>query len=214
MDADFWKQRWVEGQIGFHRDEVHPDLLAYGEDLTDGAGVLVPLCGKSLDLLWLAERVPTVGVELSEIAVRQLFTEHGLKPEIESFGPITRYRSGQLVVLQGDLFEVTTEHLPFPVDRCWDRAALVALDPARRPRYAARLPALLRAPWRILLNAFTYDPDVMDGPPHSVPEVEVRALYAPAVVDVLDERDELTERFAQRGHTWWRTQVYRIEHAP
>lgn len=211
MDPEFWRARWREGRIGFHRAEVHPDLLRHGELLTDGAGVLVPLCGKSVDLPWLAARVPVVGVELAEEAVAQLHEEHGLAPEVERVGPFTAWRTPNLVVLQGDLFDLRPEHLPHPVDRAWDRAALIALDQDRRRRYAAQLRDLLAPAGRILLEALTYDPHVMEGPPHSVPDSEVVELYAGASIEQLDVRDALDDRWRAAGHSWWRTTVWRID---
>jgi len=210
MDPEFWHARWREGKIGFHQDQVHADLLAHADRVTDGVAVLVPLCGKSVDLPWLAARLPTVGVELSEIAVAQLFEELGVEPTIDDLGPIRRYRSGDLTVLQGDLFDVMPAHLPAGLDRVWDRAALVALDPPRRRRYAAYLRAVIPS-GRLLLNSFTYDPSVMEGPPHSVSSDEIRTLYAGARIALIDERDELTERFRDLGHSWWQTQVHQID---
>lgn len=209
MDPEFWRSRWREGKIGFHQDRVHPDLLAHADQVLDGAAVLVPLCGKSVDLPWLAERLPTVGVELSEIAVTELFAEHGLVPAIDQVEGMRRFRAGSLTVLLGDFFDLRPAHLPSGIDRVWDRAALVALDPSRRQRYAAHLRALLPT-GRVLLNSFVYDPSVMEGPPHSVPPSELAAIYPNATIDRLDDREELTERFRELGHAWWRTQVHRI----
>lgn len=213
MEPEFWRQRWEEGRIGFHRQEVHPDLIRFEAELTGGRGVLVPLCGKSLDLVWLASRLPVLGVELAEQAVEQFFQEQGLVPQVDQVGAFRRYRADRLVILCGDIFDLRPQDLPFEVDRVWDRAALVALDPPRRRRYAQHLTSLLGR-GRILLNAFSYDPQVMGGPPHSVPEAEVRELYAGASVTVLDDREELTERSRELGHSWWRTQVYRLELSP
>jgi thiopurine S-methyltransferase len=210
MDPEFWKAKWRAGQIGFHQPEVHADLLRFGEAVVDGAGVLVPLCGKSVDLPWLAARTPTVGVELSELACAQLFEEHGLTPSVDQDGPFVRWRAGDLVVLQGDVFDLTPARLPFPVDRVWDRAALVALDPGRRRRYAAHLRALLPPGGRLLLNAFAYDPAVMDGPPHAVDEDEIAALFAGDLLQVLAVSDEVGDRFRAIGHTWWRTTVHLV----
>ena len=45
MERDFWLQRWKEGQIGFHRDQVMPLLESHWPSLRLPAGsrVLVPL---------------------------------------------------------------------------------------------------------------------------------------------------------------------------
>ncbi|HHQ40879.1 MAG TPA: thiopurine S-methyltransferase, partial [Chromatiales bacterium] len=83
MEPEFWLARWEAGQTGFHRGEVNPLLLAHWDALgvPEGGTVFVPLCGKSRDMAWLAGRGhPVVGVELSPIAVRGFFAEHGLEP--------------------------------------------------------------------------------------------------------------------------------------
>ena len=58
MDADFWHARWQENRIGFHLPQTHYLLVRYWPVLQAGPGerVLVPLCGKSLDMLWLLEQ--------------------------------------------------------------------------------------------------------------------------------------------------------------
>ncbi len=55
MDALFWSRRWENRQLALHRSEVHPALLRHGALLSGRSRVLVPLCGKSIDLWWLAE---------------------------------------------------------------------------------------------------------------------------------------------------------------
>src|SRR5450830_150029 len=85
MDSQFWRERWARNQIGFHLPEVNPYLQRHWPllALAQGAKVLVPLCGKSLDLVWLASQGHRVlGVELSEQAVDAFFSEQGLTPRI------------------------------------------------------------------------------------------------------------------------------------
>lgn len=210
MDASFWRDRWSEDQIGFHEDQVHPDLVRFSPSWLDGAsGVLVPLCGKSVDLPWLADRLPTVGVELVHKAVEALHAEHGLDPDCEPCGPFVAWRTDTLTVLCGDVFDLLPHHVSH-VDRVWDRAALVALDPPRRRRYVETLRAALVPSTRILLSSFAYDQSRMSGPPHSVPEEEVRDLYDGADVRILHQDEELDDRWRARGHTWWVRTVYEI----
>ncbi len=78
MDAKFWHNRWQDNLIPFHKQRTNHFLEKYFDtlELGDGADVLVPLCGKSVDMRWLRERGCTVtGVELSDIAVRDFFNE-------------------------------------------------------------------------------------------------------------------------------------------
>src|SRR5699024_2930193 len=105
MNQDFWLQKWERNEIGFHEAEGNR-LLPRGwpaAEVPAGAGVLVPLCGKSVDMLWLASRgYRVVGVELSEQAVRAFFAEHGLQPQVAPAGPFQRWRADGIEILQGD----------------------------------------------------------------------------------------------------------------
>src|SRR6185503_16503780 len=67
MHREFWINRWNENQIGFHVKGVNPLLTRFWPSAR--GRVLVPLCGKSEDLRWLAERRhEVVGVEFSLVA--------------------------------------------------------------------------------------------------------------------------------------------------
>ncbi|HEY2791124.1 MAG TPA: hypothetical protein VGJ28_02130, partial [Micromonosporaceae bacterium] len=133
---DFWAEAWRTGRTRFHRDLPHPDLVAYHEETIGSAKrVLVPLCGRTPDLEYLAERHDeVVGVEFVPEAVTVYAAEHGLV-ESGAVGSLTAYRRGGLSVLLGDFFE-TPESLG-PFDAIWDRAAMVALDAETRTRYAS-----------------------------------------------------------------------------
>lgn len=200
MNLDFWRERWSEGRLGWHKDRVHPHIERHLGWLTGGAAasVLVPLCGKTLDLAWLASRGHrAVGVEAVEEAARQLFAEAGLEPETDQAG---RWRGGGVEVVVDDFFAVDGDRLGAPLDAVWDRASLVAIDPGSRRRYAERIAAL--APGgRMLLSTFEYDQRLMDGPPFSVPEEAVRELYGDARVERL-EREVTAGPPALEGRDW------------
>ena len=53
MEPHYWHARWREGRIGFHRLNSDPQLLAHHAVLSESICVLVPLCGKTVDLDWL-----------------------------------------------------------------------------------------------------------------------------------------------------------------
>ena len=179
MQPEFWHQRWADNQIGFHQTTPTPLLLKHWSALgiAPGATVFVPLAGKSLDMAWLAAQGHRVlGVELSQRAVDDFFAEHGLQPEVE----ITRYgihhRAGGIELICGDAFGLDAELLR-DCAGVFDRAALIALPPALRARYAGELYAALPAGCRGLLVTLEYPQHERDGPPFSVPESEVHALY-------------------------------------
>ncbi|MBM4364065.1 MAG: thiopurine S-methyltransferase [Deltaproteobacteria bacterium] len=180
MDPEFWRARWAERQIGFHRDQPNSVLVEQwaGLDLPASARVLVPLCGKSLDVAYLAGLGhEVVGVELSEIAVRELFHEAGVRPVTEQRGPVTVHRAGRITVLEGDLFDVGPD-VAGRFDAVFDRAALIALPPALRERYARHVLGLLAPAARMLVVTLEMTPPDAAGPPHHVSEEEVRAHYS------------------------------------
>ncbi len=146
-------------------------------DVEAGARVFVPLCGKSRDMVWLAQQGHTiVGVEISAIAVAGFFSDRGVTPERTDSGPFQRFQSEGYELLCGDIFRLTPELLS-GVAAVYDRASLVALDAKYRQAYARLLAELLPAGGKVLLVAMDYPQDEMQGPPYSVPEAEVNALF-------------------------------------
>jgi len=136
---DEWLARWRDGKIGFHEGRPNDLLARHLARLARARRVLVPLCGKTEDLAFLAANDhDVVGIELAEQAVSAFFAEHGLAPAITQRGPFTVYTAGAITLLAGDIFAATAE-LVGPVDGLYDRAALVALPDTLRPSYAALL---------------------------------------------------------------------------
>jgi len=181
MDPAFWQQRWADGRIGFHRPEVNPYLRAHLDRLGLRAGdrILVPLCGKSVDIPWLAQQgFEPVGVEVSERAVEDLFLEHGIVAERERVGSLWSWRGGGVQVYVGDYFDLTPAEIG-PVAAVWDRAALIALPRDMRVRYARHLAGLVPAGARVLLVTMAYPDEGVDGPPFSVVPTEIASLYGP-----------------------------------
>lgn len=215
MEADFWQQRWHDGQIGFHQDRTTPLLEEYWAALAlpTGSRVFVPLAGKSLDMLWLAARGHRVlGVELSRIAVEQFFDENGLRPEIRTTRLGEHYVSGEIELILGDAFALGADTLA-DCAGVYDRAALIALPADMRRRYAAELYAKLPTGCRGLLITLEYPQHEKQGPPFSVTKDEVHGLYdAGWAVETLDRRDILATQptFVAAGVTALYTAAYRI----
>jgi thiopurine S-methyltransferase len=213
MDPDFWLQRWHENKIGFHQGRPTPLLVEHWSSIgvAPGAKVFVPLAGKSLDLLWFASQgYRVLGVELSQLAVEQFFAEHGLTPETRESRYGRHYRAGDVELVCGDAFALDAPALA-GCDAVFDRAALIALPPAMRPRYASELHARLPQGCRGLLITLEYPPDQKQGPPFTVPEAEVRELYGRDWdVEVLERRDILAQQpgFQAEGVSALDTVVY------
>ena len=114
-------------------------------------------------------------MELSALAVDQLFQALDSTPQKQRTGNLVHYRAPNIDIWVGDLFDLSSSALD-AVDAVYDRAALVALPEAMRKRYAAHLTALTDGA-RQLLVTFEYDQREHAGPPFSVSEKEVRQLY-------------------------------------
>lgn len=179
MHPDFWHQRWADQQIGFHQDAPTPLLLKHWPSLgmAPGAQVFVPLAGKSRDMAWLAAQGHRVlGVELSRLAVEQFFEEQGLAPDIRRTDYGDRYSAGGIDLLCGDAFALDA-HALAGCTAVFDRAALIALPAESRLRYAHDLHAALPTGCRGLLITLDYPQHERTGPPFSVADAEVHALY-------------------------------------
>ena len=101
-----WRQRWAEGRTGWHRDEVHPTLARHFDRAW--RRVLVPLCGATVDLDWIAEqRAEVIGFDLSELAVQQVFERRGTSPELTVIEPFTRFSGDGITLFVGDIFAAT-----------------------------------------------------------------------------------------------------------
>ena len=212
MDHEFWHQRWRDNLIGFHQEAVNPHLQEYWARLgvPPDATVFVPLCGKSLDMVWLAERYHVLGVELSPKAVEHFFQEQGLQPARRTEWPFMVCEAEGVALFCGDFFSLTPEHTA-GIAAIYDRAALIALPPSMRERYAAGLARLAPAGTRMLLVTMEYDQAQMDGPPFAVEAGEVERLFSADwhIESLLNE--SILERepsFRERGLTRLAEHIY------
>ena len=95
----------------------------------------------------------------------------------------------------------------------YDRAALVALPEAMRAEYVRHVYGQLSPACRGLLITLDYPQEEMAGPPFSVVDSEVQAIFAgvaPAVI--IDRRDILDKepKFQGAGVSRLDTVVYRL----
>lgn len=216
MHSDFWLERWQRGETGWHLSDINLHLREFWPrlNLPPECQVFVPLCGKTLDLRWLASRGHRVlGVEISRLAVEECFAEAGWVPERREAGLLRQYRAGELTLLCGDFFDLTPEHLR-EVGAVYDRAALIALPPAWRIQYAAHFKALVPHSARGLLITLDYAQSQMTGPPFAVQRAEIEELFGDrytlaelASFDVLDD----SPGFRRRGLTALTEQVWQLD---
>ena len=213
MEAAFWHQKWADNQIGFHQAQANPYLQRYwpGLGLAAGSRVLVPLCGKSLDLAWLAGQGYRVrGIELSRRAVEDFFQEQGLQAQVRQQGAFEVWCSGEVELWCGDFFALRAEDVADCVG-LYDRAALIALPPQMRERYMGLLSQILPVGSGLLVT-LDYEQKLLEGPPFSVADEEVRRGFAGWQVEEVEARDVIGEspKFLQAGVKRLMERVYRV----
>lgn len=203
MDAEFWHGVWERNSIGFHQDEVHPFLANQLASLIskDDKHVFVPLCGKSLDMVWLAERMTVTGCELSEIACKDFFEEKNLPANISMQGSFARYAFEDITLYQGDFFQleatqIRTEH--GKVDWVFDRAALIALPPQMQQQYVDHLMTFVEQGTRLFLVTLEFPAEEMSGPPFPVHQSDVHTLFKGFNIEEVAEHSLKGKQFARR----------------
>lgn len=185
-------------------EQVFPLLKMYWPHLhlAANATVVVPLCGMSLDIQWLIKQGHyIIGVDVSPKAIRSLMQTHAQPFEKSSKGQFDRYKSTSLELWCGDFFKLQKEWLP-PVDAIYDKAALIALPPALRKKYARTIQNLTEPHTQIFLNCFEYEQNEMSGPPFAVFRDELEASYGEQFsINLLHSHSLLEEltTFHQRG---------------
>ena len=178
MDSQFWITAWNEGRTNFHQGNYHDKLVEYFPQLNPEKGqrVLVPLCGKSKDLLCLhALNLHVHGIELHDQAVEAFFAENKLSPFKKTQDQdFAHYTHENIVISCGDFFKL---HENDTYDFVYDRASLVALPFPTRKSYAQVIKQSLKKGGKCLLIVYEYDQSKLDGPPFSVDANEIHELY-------------------------------------
>ncbi len=215
MQPEFWLDRWRSAQIGFHQAATDRHLQAYWPTLQLPANshVFVPLCGKSLDLLWLRERGHSVvGVEISPIAAEALFAEHGIPARRRRLADFDVYESDRLTLLRGDFFKLSPALLG-GIAAVFDRAALISWTPALRASYVQQLVNLTSPGTQTLLISVEYPEEQMSGPPFPLVRADIDALYSHNhSIEELGRHEilDLEPRLRARGLTELREVCYRL----
>jgi thiopurine S-methyltransferase len=205
MDREFWLNVWERGAIPFHGAVAHPQLVRHlpALSLSPGARIFLPLCGKTRDIGWLLLQGHAVaGAELSPLAVDQLFADLGVIPTRTPAGPLVRHSAPGIDIFAGDIFDLTALALG-PVAATYDRAALVALPPEMRVRYARHLDGITGTAPQLLLS---FDdgraPD--EGPPFAVMGDEIATLYGSRhQITLLEEHEANPDRRPRDVSTVW-----------
>ena len=190
------------------------------EQLTDGKTdktVLVSLCGCSPDMEWLASKgYSVVGVELSEIAVKQAFEKKDFKNakpipyEVSTDGNLKIYSATDgknMKVYVSDFFNdsLTPEKLG-TFDCIWDSHGIISLPPSQQEPCAKKLLSFLKPGGKMLYSTVEFDiTKLKSGPVPGVvslsvlqgfyPKHEVKLLETsplpPGILEGVDELNNL-----------------------
>jgi thiopurine S-methyltransferase len=205
MDENYWLNKWHINDIAFHEREISADLIAYFDNLNLKSHdcIFVPLCGKSKDMLWFAEKgLHVIGVELSTIACHDFFEELNVTPEITKQSTFTKYQYHNIELLCGDLFNLTSADLPI-VNAVYDCKALIALPPELRKKYIDHIVNCVGTNIQILLLARESSCQV-NPPPYPVSQAEVNLLYSDYFnIQVLKHTaiTDIPDRLRKKGYT-------------
>ena len=206
MDHTFWLDRWQKSDIGFHQPSAHDFLERHWPALgvSKSAEVLVPLCGKSNDMVWLAEHGhEVIGTELARAAVDQFFAERTRAPAAVVEGNFTVTRAGPYALWCGDHLALDPT-VTRRIGGVFDRAALVAMPRVMQQPYADKLAQLTPSGVPVLLVSLDYDPSEMDGPPFPTSPARVDELFGRDFrITLLEKRDGLqaSQNLKKRGVT-------------
>jgi thiopurine S-methyltransferase len=177
-----WLEFWKNNETNWHSDVVTQELEEYLGllKLEPGDKVFFPLCGKSLDMTYILNQgFSVIGVELSEIGIKQFFHENGLDFTISQVGEFDLYSAKNIEIYCGDFFSLTSKYL-YGVKAVFDRKSLIALDLNLRQKYVKHLNDIISLGVRILLITLHYPQHQMSGPPFSVDKSEVESLFSMA----------------------------------
>ena len=217
MKKNFWLERWQKQEIGFHQAEINQYLKRFWSEIKTrhpDSQVFVPLCGKSSDMLWLNQQGHKVlGIEFSEMAVNDFFTENQLSFQRKTLRDFEQFKTPDLSLMCGDFFQLNADMLKH-CHLVYDRASLVALPKPLRQDYANKMHEILPDDTVMLLISMEYPQDEMNGPPFSVSEEEVYKLYnRQFTIEKLGEYDIFAEnpRFKAKGLTGLVEKVFYLE---
>lgn len=214
MEDNYWLNKWKTNDITFHENEVNVDLIAYFDtlNLKSGDCIFVPLCGKSIDMIWLAEKgLRVIGAELSPIACHEFFAALNITPHITTHTYYTKYQHENIELLCGDLFNLTSTDFPI-IHAVYDCKALIALPPDLRKKYIEHIIKCVSPNIKILLLTRESVCQVKP-PPYPVSKAEVDSLYGGHfTVHTLKQAviTDIPERLIKKGYTEMTECVYLI----
>ena len=191
-NKETWAQDWTTDKPEFHSEEVNSMLIKQHNEFTRGRNnlrILVPLCGKSLDMKWLADQGHTVvGVELIRKGIEAFLRENKLtyqeKPIALSHniqGSVFKANEKDITLFECSIFDFSAEVAGSKFDCIWDRGSMTAINMMKEGRlkqYTEIMLSCLKQDGRYLLEFFA--PESPEGMPPSfkfVSEKDLNELF-------------------------------------
>ncbi|XP_068093060.1 thiopurine S-methyltransferase-like [Hyperolius riggenbachi] len=178
--------------------------------------ILFPLCGKAVDMKWLADMGHNiVGVDVSEMGIKEFFEEQDVPYVEESIeglpdAKLFKSTSGNISLYCCSIYDISTSLLG-KFDGIWDRGALVAVNPSDRERYVNVLLPLLNKDCRYLIVTVEYDASIHPGPPFHIPDSDIQHLFGSAFnFKVLKKIDALTDQQRAWGLNLFYEKLYLV----
>ncbi len=179
MNNQLWIAKWKRNDIAFHQLSINPLLQRYiaNLNLSSGDQILVPLCGKSIDITWLSKsKFHVIGVELSEIAIQAYFDALKVIPEKHHQRHFTKWSYQNIEIWCGDIFDLKKMDLA-KIKLLYDNASLTAFSAEDRIQYVRHFSDNLPHDCQILLIT-DETPDDQQFNSMKTIDSEVTALYA------------------------------------
>ncbi len=207
LDQQYWHNAWAKSDSpGWQQNQANEALTTHWN--ADNSAVFVPLCGRSPDLEWLHRQGHRViGVELSEDAVVRFFEERQIDYQVSVANGFQVYSAERYQVFAGDFFALGADDLT-GIEKVYDRAAMVAMSAELRPAYVAHLQSIVPGEAEYFINLLEYDQSLMNGPPFSFSETELRRYFASThEIGLLAQRED---DFSHRGVDVVLEKTYRL----
>lgn len=215
MDSIFWLNKWQSNDIAFNQMQPNSFMQRYFSmlRLKPDSQILVPLCGKSIDMIWLSDMgFQVLGIELSETACESFFKENDIPVTKTNQQGFTKFTSENITLLAGDIFSFD-QSIIGKVDAVYDRAALIALPLDLRKQYVEHISSLIKPDAPIFLITMSYDQDQMMGPPFSVDREEVNQLFKPRFsVELIKSKiiQDVPEHLSNKGLKETSEDIYKL----
>lgn len=174
------EQRWSVPIINVILHDKFKEI----EEENPSLNILVPLCGRSPDMLWLAKRGHRiVGIEWVEHAVKRFFEESCLDYNVEIIevggSKVSVYKStGSLAITIycGDFFAFK-EYPLGEFDFIWDNGSICSFRYEKRSDYVCITSSVLKPNGNILLGTFDYEQNEHPFIPFATTTSEITELY-------------------------------------